>query len=142
MKLNFLKCRPARIVVFTSSATSVALAALVLTIFATNLPLFQVWAQSAPATGLGEVRNFPEKSKLGELIIGVFPEASLNGQSVRFAAGGRLINVSNMIVLPSSVYRQTLVVRYELDFQGNISRAWLLNPAELRIAQEDAKKNP
>jgi hypothetical protein len=142
MKLNVLKFRPARIAGFTSSATSVALAALALTIFATNLPLFQVWAQSAPATGLGEARNFPEKSKLGELIIGVFPEASLNGQSARFSAGGRLINVSNMIVLPSSVYRQTLVVRYELDFQGNISRAWLLNPVELRIAQEDAKKSP
>ena len=97
MKLNVLKCRPARIAGFTSRAISMALAALVLTVFATNLPRFQVRAQSAPATGLGEARNFPEKSKLGELIIGVFPEASLNGQSARFSAGGRLINVSNMI---------------------------------------------
>jgi hypothetical protein len=118
------------------------LAALVMTIVTSILPASSVWAQSAPATGLGEARNFPEKSKLGELNLGVFPEASLNGQSARFSAGGRLINVSNMIVLPSSVYRQTLIVRYELDVQGNISRAWLLNPTELRIAQDEAKKNP
>lgn len=103
---------------------------------------WQAWAQSAPATAIGEARKFPEKTKLGELTIGVFPEANLNGQAARFSASGRLINLTNMIVLPSSVYQQSLVVRYELDFQGNINRAWLLNPVELKIAQEEARRNP
>jgi hypothetical protein len=102
----------------------------------------QAWAQNLPATGIGEARKFPDKSKLGELVIGVFPEASLNGQPTRFSASGRLINLTNMIVLPSSVYQQTLVVRYELDTQGNINRAWLLNPAELKIAHEQARNTP
>jgi hypothetical protein len=111
-------------------------------IFSFSLPLSPLWAQSAPATAIGEARQFPAKSRLGELTIGVFPEARLNGQAIRFSAGGRLINLTNMIVLPSSVFQQALVVRYELDFSGNIQRAWLLNPVELRIAQEDARKNP
>jgi hypothetical protein len=102
----------------------------------------KAWAQSAPATSIGDARKFPDKTKLGELIIGVFPEARLNGQAVRFSASGRLINQGNMIVLPSSVFRQTLTVRYEVDFEGNISRAWLLNPIELKIAQEEARRNP
>jgi hypothetical protein len=101
-----------------------------------------VFAQSAPATAIGEARKFPEKTKLGELIVGVFPEVMLNGQNGRFSASGRLINLTNMIVVPSSVYQKTMLVRYELDVQGNIQRAWLLNPVELKIAQEEARKNP
>lgn len=115
---------------------------LALALSGTTLISAQVCAQSAPATGLGEVRKFPDKSKLGELVIGVFPEATLNGQATRFSASGRLINLSNMIVLPSSVYQQTLIVRYELDTMGNINRAWLLSPAELKIAQEQGRSAP
>lgn len=133
MKLNFKNLSlnlPARV-----------LFALGLLLLADFTP-WQAWAQSAPATAIGEARKFPEKTKLGELTVGVFPEASLNGQPARFSASGRLINLTNMIVLPSSVYQQTVVVRYELDFQGNINRAWLLNPVELKIAQEEARRNP
>jgi hypothetical protein len=133
MKLNFKYLSP--------STYARALFALGLGLLA-DLTHLQAWAQSAPATAIGEARKFPEKTKLGELTMGVFPEASLNGQAARFSASGRLINLTNMIVLPSSVYRQTLVVRYELDFQGNINRAWLLNPVELKIAQEEARRNP
>jgi hypothetical protein len=133
MKLNFNYS--------SQSAHTRVLFALGLWLFA-DLTHLQAWAQSAPATAIGEARKFPEKTKLGELTIGVFPEASLNGQAARFSASGRLINLTNMIVLPTSVYRQTLVVRYELDFQGNINRAWLLNPVELKIAQEEARRNP
>jgi hypothetical protein len=124
----------------TSSAAVLAL------IFSTFLALTalgsETWAQNAPVTAIGEARKFPDKSRLGELTIGVFPEASLNGQTARFSASGRLLNTSNMIVVPSTVYRQALVVRYELDFEGNINRAWQLNPVELKIAQEEARKTP
>ncbi len=133
MKLNFKNLSQA-----LSASALFALGILALA----NLTPMQAWGQSAPATAIGEARKFPEKTKLGELTIGVFPEASLNGQVARFSASGRLINLTNMIVLPSSVYQQTLVVRYELDFQGNINRAWLLNPVELKIAQEEARRNP
>jgi hypothetical protein len=100
------------------------------------------WAQSAPVTAVGDTRNFPAKTKLGELVIDVFPEASLNGRAARFSASGRLINETNFIVLPSSVYQRKLTVRYELDFEGNIQRAWLLNAAELKIARDEAQQSP
>ena len=95
-------------------------------------------AQTQPVTAIDGKRNFPAKSQLGTLTIGVFPEATLNGQATRFSASGRLYNTSNMIVQPSSVYNQPQVVRFELNFEGQINRAWLLNDAELKIAQDEA----
>ncbi len=100
----------------------------------------QAHAQSVPATGIDGTRNFPAASRLGELVIGFFPEASLDGQATRFSAAGQLLDTENRILVPSGVYGQTLLVRYELDSTGAIRRAWLLNEAELQIARDEAAR--
>jgi hypothetical protein len=147
--------RPIRSLVVNSELPAITLFALSMTVLRSLKPLRQagilavalvfglppsfLQAQTAPATAVGQVRNFPPKTQLGELIVGTFPEASINGKPARFSASGRLLNESNLIVTPSSVYNRTILVRYELDFEGFINRAWLLNQAELKQAQEESR---
>ncbi len=101
----------------TSSRVLVMLAALALST--------SVWAQA---------RKFPEQSKLGSLQVTVFPLASIDGNPARFAAGGRIFDTNNRLVIPATL-SGSVAVRYELDQAGQIRRAWILLPAEIEAAQ-------
>jgi hypothetical protein len=70
--------------------------------------------------------------------MGNFPQASIDGQAIRFAAGGRILNESNLSVTPMSV-TQPVIVRYRLDFQGQIQDAWILNPSEIVTARREPR---
>ena len=98
-------------------------------------------AQNQPVTSIDGARNFPAKSKLVEMTVGVFPDATINGQAARFGAGGRILNQDNLIIIPSTIFNKTLRVLIEMDFSGNnINRAWILNDKEMKLAEERASK--
>lgn len=59
--------------------------------------------------------------------------AKLDDQTVRLAPGALIRDQRNVIVLPTMVPAGS-VVRYQLDPQGMLGNAWILNPTEL--AQE------
>ncbi len=84
-----------------------------------------VWAQT---------RKFPDQSKLGWLAVSVFPIASIDGNPARFAAGGRIFDTNNRLMIPATL-RGSVAVRYELDQAGQIRRAWILQQAEIEAAQ-------
>ena len=80
----------------------------------------------ANATG---ARAFPPDTRVGRLEVGVYPQASIDGNPVRFAPGGRIIDTANRIVTPASVSGSRLV-RYQLDPLGNVRVAWILTAGE------------
>ena len=81
-----------------------------------------------------QTRKFPAQSKLGALEVAVFPLATIDGNPARFTAGGRIFDTNNRLVIPSTL-SGSHVVRYELDQAGQISRAWILLPAEIEAAR-------
>jgi len=86
-----------------------------------------------PASAQG-ARNFPQAARPGRFAMRVFPEAALDGQPVRLAAGARIYDQRNMIVMPASL-SGSFDALVERDPVGDISRVWLLTPEELRAAQ-------
>lgn len=80
------------------------------------------------------VRPFPESARPGRLEMRVFPEAMLNGEPVRLAAGARIHDADNRIVMPSTL-SGTLDVLVERDLSDQVVRVWILSPAERTAAQ-------
>jgi hypothetical protein len=80
------------------------------------------------------VRSFPESARLGRLEMRVFPEAVLNDEPVRLAAGTRIHDADNRIVMPSML-SGTFDVLVERNLSGQVGRVWILTPGELAAAQ-------
>jgi len=98
-------------------------------------------ALSAPATalaqdvppGLGIVRNFPDASLRGTLVVQSTVEAQLNGQSIRMAPGMRLFSPQNSLVFLHTVIGQRFRVNYVLEAStGMLLSAWILTEGEAR----------
>ncbi|HZP91277.1 MAG TPA: hypothetical protein VFB20_00125 [Burkholderiales bacterium] len=83
----------------------------------------------------GAERNFPPNAQRGEIQAQQYPYYLISQKTYQIAAGGRIYNEQNLIVMPASLPAQTLQVMYMLDFMGQISKIWLLTP-------EEAKKYP
>ncbi|MCD6734315.1 MAG: hypothetical protein LT103_12065 [Burkholderiaceae bacterium] len=86
-----------------------------------------------PASAQG-TRSFPQAARPGRFAVRVFPEAMLDGQSVRLSAGARIYDQRNMIVMPASL-SGSFDALVERDPVGDISRVWLLTPEEFQAAQ-------
>ncbi|MGB7302480.1 MAG: hypothetical protein WBD34_24460 [Burkholderiaceae bacterium] len=79
---------------------------------------------------LAQARALPAEARTGNLTMGVFPVAAVNGKPVRFSPGARILNQANQLVLPASVTGK-VPIAYILDFQGQIKQAWLVTNAEI-----------
>jgi hypothetical protein len=90
---------------------------------------------TATVVAQAQARVFPEKTSLGNLELGNFPEAKLNGKDARFAPGGRILNVNNASMLPMTV-QGSIQVLYQLDTMGQIQTAWLLTSDEVNAAKQ------
>lgn len=88
-----------------------------------------------PATA-AQIRHFPDNTQLGRIRFGQFPEAVLNGKSIRLGAGVRILNQENLIVPPMAVYGKTYVVGYQTGPQDEIVRIWLLSEDEYRALRK------
>lgn len=76
-------------------------------------------------------RFFPVQALRGELVVGVAPEATLNGKADRLAPGSRIRGADNMLATPGALAGQKLVVHYTRDISGLLLDVWVLNPVEL-----------
>lgn len=81
-----------------------------------------------------QTRTFPEKSAVGRMTVGVFPEGTIEGKPVRFAPGARILNEANLLVVPSTFPANT-VVRYRVDSLGLIDAVWILSGDEIAAAR-------
>lgn len=76
-------------------------------------------------------RYFPQRALRGELVLGVTPDARLNGKPARLAPGARIRNAVDLVATPGSLYDQKLVVLYTTDLNGLLMDIWVLNDVEL-----------
>jgi hypothetical protein len=87
-----------------------------------------------------QLRAFPDKTKVGLLQMGNFPEAQIDGKRILFAAGGRILNESNLSVVPMSV-QGSVRIRYRLDPMGQVMIAWILSEQEAKAAKQEPSKD-
>jgi hypothetical protein len=89
-------------------------------------------AMLAIATALPAVaaRTFPEQARRGELEAHQYPAMKIGDRVYRLAAGGKIFNQQNLIVMPASLQAQKAPVIYLLDGAGQLSRVWLLTDEE------------
>ncbi len=87
---------------------------------------------------IAQVREFPPNTRLGVLRMGAYPEASIDGQPVRFAPGARIRDRANMLVLPGSLDGAARV-RFTTDTLGLVDRAWVLTDEEIAQAAKDRR---
>ncbi len=88
-------------------------------------------------------RPIPEQARYGTLVLGVFPEARLDGKAVRLGAGARVFDQRNLIVTPASIKDARNYVAFVTGPQNEIVTAWILTGAEieeLRARQRRARR--
>jgi hypothetical protein len=83
-----------------------------------------LWASVAEAA-----RNFPQNARRGTITEHQYPHYKIGSSIYRIAAGGRIYNQSNLIIMPASFYGQAEVM-YRLDINGQLSAIWLLTREE------------
>lgn len=85
------------------------------------------------------VRTLPEDARRGYLSFVQENTVSLDGKQLRLAPGGQIRGQNNLLVLPTTLPKNSLV-KYQLDGGGNLFRAWILTPQE--AAQPDRYATP
>ena len=92
-------------------------------------------APSFPA--VAQLRTIPADAKRGTLSHVEGMTVELDGKRAQLAAGAQIRDGSNMIVVPTMLPKDVLV-KYQLDTQGQVGRVWILSPQE--AAQPDPVK--
>ena len=77
-------------------------------------------------------RNFPQNAQRGTITEHQYPHYKIGYATYRIAAGGRIIDQHNRIIMPASFYGKAEVM-YRLDSRGELSVIWLLTPEETAL---------
>ena len=112
---------------------------LALQAFAALLISILVGIAAAPAQA--QVRPIPADAKLAKLKLGVFPDAELNGKSIKLGPGTRIYNRDNIIVIPSTVKDLTMTVAYVTGSLGEVVAVWILTNDEIRQVRARQKRS-
>jgi hypothetical protein len=76
-------------------------------------------------------RTFPGTALRGTLVVGDWPDATLDERRVRLAPGARIRGEDNLLQLPASLAGRTLRVHYTLEpTTGLVLDVWILNATE------------
>src|SRR5258706_2153669 len=92
-------------------------------------------APSFPAQA--QLRTIPADAKRATMSHVEGMTVEIDGKRALLAAGAQIRDDRNMIVVPAAVPRG-VVVKYQLDLQGQVGRVWILSPQE--AAQRDPVK--
>ena len=91
----------------------------------------------AAGAAQAQLRTIPADAKRATMSHVEGMTIEIDGKRVQLAAGARIRDGRNMIVLPASL-PAGVQVKYMPDMQGQVWRIWILSPQE--AAQPDAKK--
>jgi hypothetical protein len=103
-------------------------------------PIFiAVLLASAAGAALAQpiLRTIPADTKRGVMSPVQGMTVEIDGKQIDLAAGAQIRDGRNMILVPTALPKGA-VVRYQLDPDGKVRRAWILTPQE--AAQPDPKK--
>jgi hypothetical protein len=102
-------------------------------------PVLALLLACAAAAALAQpvLRTIPGDAKRGVMSHVQGMAVAIDGKQLDLAAGAQIRDSRNLIVLPTALPPNVLV-RYQLDPDGKVRRAWILSTQE--AAQPDAKK--
>ena len=83
------------------------------------------------------LRTIPEDAKRGVMSPVQGMTVEIDGKRIELAAGAQIRDDRNMILVPTALPRDAKV-KYQLNPDGKVRRAWILSPQE--AAQPDPKK--
>ena len=83
------------------------------------------------------LRTIPADTKRGVMSPVQGMTVEIDGKKMDLAAGAQIRDERNMILVPTALPRD-VKVKYQLDPDGKVCRAWILTPQE--AAQPDPKK--
>jgi hypothetical protein len=92
---------------------------------------------AAGASGQGVFRTLPEDAPRAYLTFLGQNVVALDSKQVRLAPGAQIRGANNLIVMPASLTRRSLV-KYQLDGEGNLYRAWVLTREEAALPDKFA----
>ena len=92
---------------------------------------------AAAAFGQGVFRTLPEDAPRGYLTSMGENQVALDSKTLRLAPGAQIRGANNLIVLPAALPGNSLV-KYQLDGDGNLFRAWVLTAAEAAKPDKNA----
>ncbi|MFZ6689444.1 hypothetical protein ACO0K0_16995 [Undibacterium sp. SXout11W] len=81
-------------------------------------------------------RQFPPNAKRGILDMSNYPNVTMDGYPRRLAPSSRIFSVTNLIVMPSTLSDNNIVVHYTENGFKDIDQVWILTQSEI------AKKLP
>jgi hypothetical protein len=101
------------------------------------LSLIALLAALPPALVFAQTvtRPIPDDAKRGVLSHVAETTLSLDGRTVKLAPGGTIRDATNLVIMPTTVPRDSLV-KYKSNAQGEITQAWILT------REEAAKPDP
>ncbi len=105
----------------------------------TSLLLLIVLMAMAQSIFSQQTRTFPVESQLGNLTSVSFPVFVINNQQMQMGPGGQIRGIDNLIILPNAANYVGLI-RYQLDFMGNLHRVWILTPDEVKEAENQGQQ--
>jgi hypothetical protein len=92
---------------------------------------------AAAAGAQGVFRTLPEDAPRAYLTFLGPNVVALDSKQVRLAPGAQIRSANNLIVMPASLTRRSLV-KYQLDGEGNLYRAWVLTREEAALPDKFA----
>ena len=88
----------------------------------------------APVSAVAQVhRLFPQGALRGTIAFTSPTDATLNGKPIRFAPGGRIHGLDNMLVMSGALIGQRLTANYTLESGGMLYEIWLLTAQESAV---------
>jgi len=92
---------------------------------------------AAAAVAQGVFRTLPDDAPRGYLTFVAENVVKLDDTEKRLAPGAQIRGANNLIVLPAALPRNSLV-KYQLDGDGQLFRAWILTAAEAARPDKNA----
>lgn len=80
-------------------------------------------------------RSLPGDAQFAEGAEFSYPYVKAGKQTLRLAAGARIYNERNLIVMPAAVPLKANVL-FKTDINGDISRVWILTDEETKAYQD------
>ncbi|MFZ6755294.1 hypothetical protein ACO0KY_18180 [Undibacterium sp. Dicai25W] len=76
-------------------------------------------------------RQFPPNAKRGILDMSNYPNITMDGYPRRLAPSSRIFAVTNLIVMPSTLSGNNIVVHYTENGFKDIDKVWILTKSEV-----------
>jgi hypothetical protein len=99
--------------------------------------LFFLMAIGAASTG-AQMRTLPADAERGFIRHIEGSRVSIDGRPMQLAPGAAIRGPDNLIIVPTALPSDSVLAEYLTDSDGQISRVWLLSPAE--AARDKAKR--